>query len=124
MRRPVRAGESSRTTRGDERAKERHVSRRTVHRASRRHRPGHAILPPHAHARPAPSPEDDEAFATLDASADDSVDAGFQNRSGGMDDATVRGRGTNRDAWEVDEDRAEVHRFLRDHFASDELEVA
>jgi hypothetical protein len=123
MRRPVRAGESLRTTRGDERAKERHVSRRTLHRASRRHRPGHAILPPHAHARPTPPPEDDEAFATRDASAHESVDAEFQS-SGGMDDATVRGRGANGDAWEVDEDRSDVDRFLRDHFASDELELA
>jgi hypothetical protein len=76
------------------------------------------------HRRPTPPSEDEEAVATLDATADQVVDAEVQDRNHRMADGSARWRGARREAWEVDEDRAEVDRFLRDHFASDELEAA
>ena len=100
------------------------MPRRAVHHARVRHGLGHAMLPPHAHPRPTPPLEDEEVFATLDASADEPVDAELQDRDEWMTDATITWRGARRDSWEADDDRAEVDRFLRDHFASDELEVA
>jgi hypothetical protein len=100
------------------------MSRRTVHHASGRHRSPHAIVPPRAHACPTPSLEGQEAVATLGASADESPDVKARDRNDRITDATMRWRGARRDSWEADEDRAEVDRFLRDHFTSDELEAA
>ncbi len=100
------------------------MSRRTVHHASGQHRSRHAILPPRVHARSPVPLEDDEALVMLDVSADEWVDAEVQDHNDRMTDGTIPWLGARRDSWEADEDRAEVDRFLRDHFASDELEFA
>jgi hypothetical protein len=104
--------------------KEPPMSRRTVRHASGRHRSLPAVVPPRVHAHPAPSLEDQEVVATLGASVDESLDIEVRDRNDRITDATMRWRGARRDSWDADEDRAEVDRFLRDHFTSDELEVA
>lgn len=101
------------------------MSQNTAHPARGRHRHVRPMRSLHAHPRASLPPEDAKPrLAKLDAAEDETVDIDFSDR-------LIEHGATWRDVFRGPRDgdgefdaRTEVERFMRDHFATDELEIA